>query len=108
VKAHGAGWLFPIEPCESLAIVTTKSFPVETAMHPSWTGHALAPDEFDNDLVDYNNWHVHQQKCTIENRQWYNQACVEKLNRTIGANVARYYGNTEEQVRAPEQVTELA
>jgi hypothetical protein len=102
-KAREESWLFPAEPGEALAIVTSKSFPVETTMHPSWTGCALAPDEFDNNVVDYNNWSVHQRKCAIENRQWYNQACVEKLNRTAGANVARYYGNTADHVRALEQ-----
>ncbi len=107
-KAREESWIFPAEPSESLAIVTSKNFPVETTMHPSWTGCALAPDEFDNDVVDYNNWSVHQRKCAIENRQWYNQACVERLNRTAGANIARYCGNTEDHVRAPEQATAQA
>lgn len=107
-KAREESWPFPAEPGESLAILTSKGFPFETAMHPSWTGYALAPDEFDNNVVDYNNWSVHRRKCAIENRQWYNQACVEKLNRTAGANVARYYGNTEDHDRAPEQATALA
>ena len=84
-KACEESWPFPAEPDESLAIVTSKSFPVETAMHPSWTGYAPAPDEFDNNVVDYNDWPAHRWKCVVENRQWYNQACVEKLNRTTGA-----------------------
>jgi hypothetical protein len=107
-KAREESQLFPAEPGESLAIVTSKSFTVETTMDPSWTGCALAPDEFDNDVIGYNNWSIHRQKCAIENRQWYNQACVEKLNRTAGASVARYYENTEDRVRAPEQTTALA
>jgi hypothetical protein len=107
-KAREESRLFPAEPGESLAIVTSKSFPVETTMHPSWTGCALAPDEFDNNVLDYDNWSVHRRKCAIENRQFYNQACIEKLNRTAGANVACYYGNTEDHFRAPEQAPALA
>lgn len=104
-KARAENELFPIEPGERLAIRTSKSFPMETAMHPSWTGCALVPAEFDNDVKDYENWSIHRQKCAIENRCWYNQACVENLNRSAAVNVAHYSWNTEDHVWAPGQAT---
>jgi hypothetical protein len=106
-KAHRETWPYPAEPSELLVIVTSKSFPVESPMHQCWTGNALAPHELHDAAEGYKNWLTHQRECTIENRQWYNQECVERLNRAAGTNVAHYCADTEDHVQAPGQPAAL-
>lgn len=108
-KGNEARQFIPPEPCEVLAIVTSRIFPsLETGTHPSWSGCALAPEEYKDCSPDFRRWESHQRRLLTKNREWYDRACVENLNRRAGTNIAQYCGMPDDCARSPQHAAELA